>query len=123
MVRRVVIAAAGDSRSTLPRRSARDLAGSCRLATCWRPHRSARRARGKRAARCRRQAEGRRGEIGNEARPRYGPAPGPLLQYSLNRLPVALYARPEVAAAAQGAVLLMWPSSVDSRMTACPFGV
>lgn len=34
-----------------------------------------------------------------------GPAPGPLLQYSENRLPVALKARPDVAAAAQGAVL------------------
>lgn len=52
-----------------------------------------------------------------------GPAPGPLLQYSLKRLPVALYARPLVAAAAQGAVLLIWPAMVDSRMTAWPFGV
>src|SRR6185436_6874166 len=47
----------------------------------------------------------------------------PLLQYSSKRLPVALYSRPEVAAAAQGAVLLMWPPSVDSRTTAWPFGV
>ena len=52
-----------------------------------------------------------------------GPAPEPLLQYSENRLPVALNARPEVAAAAQGAVLEMWAPSVDSRTTACPFGV
>ena len=39
--------------------------------------------------------------------PLYGPAPGPLLQYSLNRFPVALYSRPDVAAAAQGAVCEM----------------
>ena len=37
--------------------------------------------------------------------PNQGPVPGPLLQYSENRLPLALKARPDVAAAAQGAVL------------------
>ena len=48
-------------------------------------------------------------------------APGPLLQYSANRFPVALNARPEVEVP-QGACSLMWPSMADSRITACPLG-
>ena len=45
------------------------------------------------------------------------------MQYSPKRLPVALNGRALVAAAAQGEVRLMCGPSVDSRTTACPFGV
>ena len=45
------------------------------------------------------------------------------MQYSKKRLPVALYGRPLVAAADQGAVFLMCAPMTESRITAWPLGV